>query len=281
VAPSPQHVENDSLVHTVYLLSYGGGLVAGDAIDLTINLDTTARLVLLTQGSTKIFKTVTPDIITQQRLNVSLSDGSALCYLPDPVQPFEQSAFEQTQVYHLQSLAKASLCACDWVCRGRTAIGEDWKFWKYTSKNEVWLSPPGGKKRLLLRDNVILEDGTANTSFANRMDQLGVFGTLILHGPMFESLGKFFMQEFEALPRIGARNWDGEVEEEAGSERKRREARGKKDDLVWTAANLRGFVLVKFGAGEVEGVKRWLGAMLRSEGSVGREFGERALLCLR
>jgi urease accessory protein len=54
-----------------------------------------------------------------------------------------------------------------------------------------------------------------------------------------------------------------------------------KDELLWTAASIRGFVLVKFGAREVEGVKRWLLSMLREEGTVERVCGERATLCLR
>jgi urease accessory protein len=289
VAPDPLHVDDGTLVHTVYLLSYGGGLVGGDAVNLSVNLDPTTRLVLLTQGSTKIFISPKPEVITRQVLHVHLQEESALCYLPDPVQPFAQSAFEQSQIYTLSSLHSANLCVCDWVCRGRSARGENWNFWRYTSKNEIWLSPPPSsagerpKKRLLLRDNLLLEDGTATGSFANRMDSKGAYGTLILHGPMFSALGKFFMGEFEAMPRIGARNWDDETEavDAKASARKSRETQEKKDELLWTAAQVRGFVLIKFGAREVEGVKKWLAGMLRAEGSVERLFGERALMCLR
>ena len=49
--------DHELSVFTVFMLSYGGGLVAGDAIDLTIRLDPGTRLNLLTQGSTKVFKT--------------------------------------------------------------------------------------------------------------------------------------------------------------------------------------------------------------------------------
>ena len=285
VAPDPLHVSDgeDTLVHTVYLLSYGGGLVAGDAVNLAINLDSTARLVLLTQGSTKIFISPTSEVVTRQVLTTRLSEGSALCYLPDPVQPFAQSAFEQTQIYHVPSLHGANLCVADWVCRGRSARGENWNFWRYRSKNEVWLSPSDSeKKRLLLRDNVLLEDGSPTASFTGRMDDLGAFGTLILYGPLLAPLGKFFMKEFEEMPRIGARNWDDDEADAAPlSHRQRREAQEKRDELLWTAASIRDFVLVKFGAREVEGVKRWLLSMLREEGSVERIFGERALMCLR
>lgn len=284
IAPAPLTV-HDVLVHTIFLLTYGGGLVAGDEIDLSIRLQSLTRLVLLTQGSTKIFKTPSAKVISRQRCHVELDDGAGLCYLPDPVQPFDNSAFEQTQIYTVPE--GASICVCDWVCQGRTARGENWHFHKYTSKNEVWLpAAEGGKKRLLLRDNVLLEDGKDTnlpSSFAGRIDNLGVFGTLILRGPLFESLGRYFMAEFCVLPRIGARNWDGEVEadaDDAETKRRRRQKQDTKNQLLWTAASIRGFVLVKFAAKEVEGVKRFLRSMLRAEGSVERLFGEGALLCI-
>lgn len=252
-----------------------------------------SKLVLLTQGSTKIFKTVDPGIVSRQSMNMKLDGGSALCYLPDPVQPFEGSAFEQRQVYDLlagpasETVEQASLCVCDWVSEGRTARGEKWKVWRYGSKNEVWQVDQEGKRRLLLRDNVVFDDGNkveALPDFQDRMDGLGVFGTLIIKGSMFEGLGKFFLGEFAKLPRIGARKWgDEEKEEENEVElwRKRRQSDETKDGLLWTVASVRGFVLVKFGAKEVEGGKRWLSTMLKTESSVERNFGERALHCLK
>jgi len=256
-------------------------------------------------------------------LVVDLGPGSALCYLPDPVQPFEGSCFVQEQVYNLVQAPSgnengvtgrgaASLCALDWVSQGRAARGENWRIWKYGSRNEVYSTPAvteqtSKKKRLLLRDNVVLEDPSSNTTktyseaptgFASRLANLGVFGTLILHGPLFTNLSNYFTDEFKALPRIGAKKWHtNESESESDSEiqtsvieankkateakRARRQKQEIKDNLLWTASNVRGFVVVKFGAREVEGVKRWLYGMLEKDGSVRREFGERALLCLK
>ena len=293
VAPAPLTSENDSLVHTIFLLTYGGGLVAGDTINLTVNMARQSKLVLLTQGSTKIFKTVDAGVVSRQSMNVKLEGGSALCYLPDPVQPFEGSAFEQRQVYDLlewprgETVEQASLCVCDWVSEGRRARGERWRVWRYGSRNEVWQVDEEGKRRLLLRDNMVFEDGNKSEvlpDFQDRVDGLGVFGTLIVKGPMFEDLGKFFLSEFVKLPRIGARKWgDEEKEEESEVElwRKKRLRDETKDGLLWTVANVRGFILVKFGAKEVEGGKRWLSTMLKTESSVERNFGERALHCLK
>ncbi|KAH0267420.1 urease accessory protein UreD, partial [Aureobasidium melanogenum] len=303
IAPAPVNItppfDNDSSyqVHTLYILTYGGGIVAGDSLNLRIDLDTTTRLLILTQGSTKIFKAPTSSTISRQDMNMHLKPAAALVYLPDPVQPFAQSAFEQNQrfyIHHQQALPDASICVLDWVCQGRKALGEDWNFFKYSSKNEVWLvdgSTSSDDKRLLLRDNVTLDasDEAIQTSLARRMDGLGAFGTLILYGPVFASLAAFFMDEFKSIPRIGGRKWDSGNEADDASQNLdplviKRNARQKQelsDGLLWTAASIRGCVVVKFGAREVEGGKRWLRSMLDTEGSVPTQFGERSLLCLR
>lgn len=293
VSPAPQHLPDaDSrLIQTVYLLTYGGGLVAGDAIDLHVTLDPETRLILLTQGSTKLFKAPNRDVLSRQRMTMDLTPGSALCYLPDPVQPFEHSNFEQRQIYNIlppvDGISSGSLCALDWVSNGRPANGEDWSFYRYGSRNELYSTQPDGKRRLLLRDNVILDDHGAVGSIAQRMDGQAVFGTLILHGPLFHSLGQFFMSEFKQLPRIGGRKWDSGSEsgdEESDPAVVRRAARQRQamlDGVLWSAASVRNCVVIKLGAREVEGGRSWLRSMLLEEGSVVSLFGERALMCLR
>ncbi|KAF2678584.1 UreD-domain-containing protein [Lentithecium fluviatile CBS 122367] len=291
VAPDPlpppeQHADPDTprLIHAVFLLTYGGGIVAGDSIDLGVKLEGGTSLVLLTQGSTKIFKTLDPTVVSRQRMTVHLAATAALVYLPDPVQPFAHTAFAQSQIYHLENEG-GSLCACDWVTSGRSARGENWDIHEYKSRNEVWATDVTGKKRLLLRDNLILDKhGRTGTQLAERMDSYSVFGTLIIRGAVFSTLSQHFLHEFEALPRIGGRNWGDTAEHElTPMEQKRalRQHREKEDGLIWSAANVRGFVLVKFASRDVEGSRNWLRDMIKEEGSILRSFGERAILCLK
>ncbi|TDZ22359.1 Urease accessory protein UreD [Colletotrichum orbiculare MAFF 240422] len=138
ISPSPAA---DQKCVLVFLLSYGGGLVGGDSVNLSIRVRAQAKLGIVTQGHTKIFKSPSPDIITRQTLNVHIDDDAGLCLLPDPVQPFEGSVYEQTQIF--TAAPRASLCLLDWVTQGRTARGEDWGFVKWTGRNEVWSSPEG------------------------------------------------------------------------------------------------------------------------------------------
>lgn len=289
ISPSPSTSQPSVLV---FLLSYGGGLVGGDTVDLSIHVKPEAKLSVVTQGHTKIFKSPSPDVITKQTLQVKIDDNAGLCLLPDPVQPFEDSVYIQTQIFKLKS--QASLFMLDWVTQGRTARGENWSLVKWTGRNEVWLSSPteSGKDRLLVRDTVVLskEDSiTLGRSLKDTMHKMGIFGTLILKGSMTESLGKFFLAEFEALPRLGARDFRTEEdrEQEASSLsdfekwRLRRLEKEKHDGILWSAAQVRSCVIVKFGATTVEAGREWIGSMLIKEGSIANHFGDQALMCLR
>ncbi|KAK0507687.1 hypothetical protein JMJ35_009576 [Cladonia borealis] len=294
--PSPFPSTTSIPVPLLFLLTYGGGLVSGDHISLSIRLDPSTRLTITTQGSTKIFRppvtpsTTTSPPTTRQDLTVHICPHAALWLAPDPVQPFAGSLYAQTQIFHVER--GGSLGVVDWVSEGRKARGEQWAFEKWRGRNEVWDVPFGGeekgevgnkkKMRMLVRDAVVLE----GRDIGERMDGKGVFGTVILRGRLFEGLGWFFVEEFGALPRIGGRDWGGageRVKELTDRERWRKERlrREKEDGVLWTACFVRGCTVVKFAAEEVEGARQWLGSMLREEGSVGREFGEGGLMFVR
>lgn len=275
----------------VFLLSYGGGLVGGDQVNLSVDLQPNARLSLVTQGHTKIFKPASAEVVTRQKMLVNILDGAGLCLLPDPVQPFEGSNYEQTQIFTLDG--SASLCLLDWVTHGRSARGENWDLHRWIGRNEIWTSSPKKdmKNRLLVRDTVIL-DATSQASRSKPLHEImhrqAVFGTLLLRGPLTQTLGDFFLSEFAALPRLGSRDFRTakEKEEEAARSplekwRATRLQQESRDNVLWSAANVRGCVVVKFGASTVEGGRNWVGSMLIQEGSVALHFGSDALMCAR
>ena len=185
---------------------------------------------------------------------------------------------------------------------GRTSRNESWDFTSWSGRNEVWRAADGDDEdkahpRLLLRDNLILDgdalnpdDSTAALPLKYKMHALSVFGTLILAGPLMAPLSAFFLAEFSAQPRIGARDFrskeaverDGKTEasvEEAW--RARRLAQEKEDGVLWSAAKVRGCTVVKFGAKGVEGGRKWVGGMISRQGGVVDVFGEDALMCVR
>ncbi|KAL4923322.1 urease accessory protein UreD [Aspergillus undulatus] len=232
-----------------FMMSYGGGLVAGDSVDLKVTVESQARLALLTQGSTKVYRTPSRSICSRQKLTVGLEDDAALLLLPDPLQPFKDSAYKQCQTFHIQSSSSLT-------------------------RNDVWALPDPNKgtgRKLLIRDSLALGDASSLPGFGDEMDDLGVFGTLILRGPVFRTLGEFFLAEFSRLPRIGPNGQ--RVDEDA--------SRLDHSVRTWTAACIRGAVVVKFGAQEVDAARHWLRGMLQREGTVEKVFGAKSLLCLQ
>ncbi|MCJ1394849.1 hypothetical protein MMC18_008888 [Xylographa bjoerkii] len=301
--PSEDSLKPTQPIHVplLFLLSYGGGLLPPDSLSITLTLDPLTRLTITTQGSTKIFPSpqTSPLATAAQTLHTSLGCHSGLLIAPDPTQPFDNSRYVQKQVFEIAD--SASLGVLDWISEGRRARGEKWGCRECRLGCEVWRVGENeqSSRTLLLRDNILLSSLEPHP-LARKMDNLGLFGTLILVGPLFISLGNFFVDEFNLLPRIGGRDWGdrpattsstahptadeaGKLEEQRRVSQWRRERwrEEKEDGVLWTAARVRGCIVVKFGAREVEGGRRWLGLMWKEEGTVGREFGEGGLMCVR
>ncbi|RMZ88693.1 hypothetical protein DV736_g4083, partial [Chaetothyriales sp. CBS 134916] len=279
VAPDPHHGHEDKHVTVVFLLTYGGGLVGGDKIRLKIELEPLTQLVLVTQGSTKLFKCASRLVSSSQMLEVKIGTGAALCYLPDPTQPFAQSVYEQRQTFYVDPNGTSSLLMLDWVSEGRPARAESWQLWEWKGRNEVRSFDTASRGQLLLRDALTLSDEEGEgIGLAQKTEGMGILGTLIIYGPVFDSLGAFFIKHMAEQPRIGTKNFsDHHANKVDGPE----SVQENEDGFLWTAANVRGFVLVKFGAKTVDGARKWLGRLLRIEGTVERQFGHQALLCLR
>ncbi|KAF4988606.1 hypothetical protein FGRMN_9667 [Fusarium graminum] len=289
ISPAPSANQISTLV---FLLSYGGGLVAGDSVNLAVHVKPQAKLSIATQGHTKIFKSPSADVITSQNLYATIDDHASMCLLPDPVQPFEDSVYAQKQIFKLKS--RASLCLLDWVTQGRVARGENWSFRKWTGRNEIWLQDDeaASTDRLLVRDSIILSREASESvgrTLPEMMRHMAISGTLILRGTKTKSLGDFFLEEFAALPRIGARDFrspeamaqDDTSISDVEFWRIQRLKREKEGGLLWSAANVRGCVVVKFGAKTVEAGRDWIGTMIIREGSIASEFGDKALMCLQ
>lgn len=280
----------------LFLLTYGGGLLSGDQIDLTIILDAFTRLTITTQGSTKIYRpppATTPPPTTRQDLRVRVGTSAGLWLAPDPVQPFAGSRYAQTQIFEVE--IGGSVGVVDWLSEGRSSRGEKWEFKDWRGRNEIWEvnsreakdQEASAKKRLLVRDSLLLE----GKDVRKRMDTAGIFGTMLLKGPLFEALGRFCLLEFDAMPRIGGRDWSQLTTAEKAEQndgrtglekwRASRVLREMSDGLLWTASCVRGVFIVKFSAREVEGARLWLGTMLKEEGTIRKECGDGGLMFVR
>jgi urease accessory protein len=157
--------------------TYGGGLIAGDRIEMDIEVAAGAQLYLGTQASTKVYRSDGP--VARQEFTAKVGAGGLLVALPDPVTPFATARFHQTQ--SIDCAASADLVWLDGVTCGRAARDERWDFTSYISSLELRVD---GCPRL--RDVLRLEAGLR--SIRARLPEVEAMATLIVGGPGMSGL---------------------------------------------------------------------------------------------
>ncbi|KAJ7169758.1 UreD urease accessory protein-domain-containing protein [Mycena filopes] len=229
----------------VYMITYGGGLVSGDYVALSVEVGPGANLVLLSQGSTKVFKfrpgqrAASSDAprVTTQRMEFSVASGGALFLLPDPVTCFRAASYNQLQTFHLA--ADASLVLLDWVTSGRKSRGEEWAFARYYSVNEVLVGGKRAAKDVMLLEN---EEGDKRElpvhTLASKLAPYACYATLLLYGPQVQGLIRALTKEYGRITVFKA---------------------GAPARLLWSLSELGdGGAVVRVAGNESEDVRRWL-----------------------
>ncbi|KAJ2088127.1 hypothetical protein IW140_004295 [Coemansia sp. RSA 1813] len=210
-----------------YILTYGGGIVHGDQIHVNVQVGCRCALLMLTQGSTKVFrhrraggrqpsflKNEKLDAIhdinqTYQTMLIDIEPGALACLLPDPVTCFEGAMYNQRQAVRLHDPWSSSLVLLDWMTSGRMSRGERWAFDKYFSVNivsvldksvddsklpkshDTWING----SRIIIRDALLLnnkEDNQRSSSLAQRLESVDVFAYLLVIGPAVVSIADLF-----------------------------------------------------------------------------------------
>jgi urease accessory protein len=171
--------------------TYGGGLVGGDAIDLTVEAGKATRCLLGTQASTKIFRSTAAGC--SQQLTVSAADEAAVVSLPDPVVCFADSRFAQRQRFNLSS--SASIVALDWFTSGRAARGERWAMSHYASRTEINVDGI-----CIFRDHLELDPADGEIGGAMRMGRVDCFATVVMAGPAVCAHAKAIVDSIQREP---------------------------------------------------------------------------------
>jgi urease accessory protein len=161
----------------VCVVTFGAGLVDGDAISLDVRVESGATLVLFTQASTKVFRGR-----SRQSLRAHVEDGGTLVSLPDPVAPFGGAGYEQ-RVDVVLGGGGARCVLLDGVTSGRPAFGERWAFERVDLRTTVRRD-----ERALLHDALRLD--ARDGSIARRMGRFESFVALVSVGapPVAEAI---------------------------------------------------------------------------------------------
>jgi urease accessory protein len=214
-----------------YIVSYGGGLVAGDAVAVSVRVGAGATAVLATQASTKVYHArgrATADSTPAERaatraaavssVSASVGVGGLLAILPDPVIAFADARFRQRQRIVLAH--GASLVLMDWCSSGRRARGEAWEFASYETRTEVMLaaavdadadadvdagadaSDAQHAPHVPLLVDALRLEGAPASPLHSRMGRAHVVGVLILVGPRVAEHAAALLRDLSAFTAL-------------------------------------------------------------------------------
>ena len=176
----------------VYMSSLGGGLVGGDSLDLRIHVRPGAEAVLLSQSSTKVYRS---SLESSQSIEARVEQDAVLISIPDPTVCFVGIPVKQTQKFDLES--GASLLMLDTFHCGRQASGERWLFDRFRNRIEV-----RRKGHPVFMESLLLDERAGKIS--ERISRFNVFSLILMLGPRFEEDGKLLLSSQSDQP-IGSR----------------------------------------------------------------------------
>jgi urease accessory protein len=174
----------------VYAATLGGGLVGGDEIEITAQLEPESRALLTTQASTKIYRSTRR---ARQTLNATVGSRALLAVMPDPVVCFASADYAQTQRYTLSE--DANLVLVDWMSSGRHATGERWAFSRYESRISISRS-----EHRIFHDAIVLE--TDGDRVVERMRGFNVLLTAVVTGPLVTEAAQHLLSTIASEPVV-------------------------------------------------------------------------------
>ncbi|CAK8571176.1 unnamed protein product [Lathyrus sativus] len=162
----------------VYVLNYGGGIVSGDRISCKFSVGDSCTMVLTTQGSTKVYKSVESKC-SHQILEARVGSNALLAIIPDPVTCFSTARYYQKQVFTVS--LDSNLVIVDWITSGRHESGEKWDFDLYRSTNNIFFDDG----QPLFLDTMLLEKDSFGRVKEHMLDYQ-VIAMIVLLGPKMQ-----------------------------------------------------------------------------------------------
>jgi len=137
--------DEDAKVMQLRVVNPTAGILSGDRLELAVDVDPGAALVIMTPAATRAFMMERGIAVCEQRLAVAA--GGWLEYAPEPLFPHTQSDYRQETKLELAAGADAYFAEA--LAPGRVGRGERWAWRRLTMQLEVTV---GGK--LIFRERL-------------------------------------------------------------------------------------------------------------------------------
>lgn len=176
----------------VYTTTYGGGMVAGDQIDLSIRVGRGATCMMATQSTTKVYRS--PKGRTcRLLLEAKVDQGATLLVAPDPVTCFADALYEQTQCFDVH--ADGALVLVDWLTSGRRQRGERWAFTRFRSRLDIRFCG-----QHVLADALLLDPQHGPLQAPHRLGRFNCLAALVLLGERLSEVCGHLLRQVAQQP---------------------------------------------------------------------------------
>jgi urease accessory protein len=186
------------------MLNVGGGVAAGDRLDISATLDEGARLTLAAQAAERFYRALPGAAPSTVRTVLTIAAGASLEWLPQETIIFDRAAVDRRLDVTLA--ADARFLGVESLVFGRQAMGEQVRTARL--RDLIRLRRAG---KLVLHDAIRLE-GEVTTLLARRATANGAraVATLVLADPNAEALCAPLRAALAGLPvEAGVSAWDG------------------------------------------------------------------------
>ena len=148
----------------VFIVNPTGGVLGGDHSEIRVQVDSGARVLLLTQSATRLQPSAAGERATQD-IYFAVQEGARLEYYPERTIPFARSRFRQTLQAELEDGAEFGLTES--LATGRVHKGERLQFEEYRSQVQVWQD---GRRSYLDRQHLEPGDYTRSPGILSAAD---------------------------------------------------------------------------------------------------------------
>ncbi|WP_047504695.1 urease accessory protein UreD [Staphylococcus sp. ZWU0021] len=179
---------NQSDIPTFYIVNVGGGYLDSDRYTMNFNIDSDAKVILTSQGATKIYKTLNDHVEQYQTFNIK-NNGYAE-YVGDPIIAFENAKFYQHNVFNLESTA--SLFYTDILTPGYSKSDKRFSYTYMHLLNEIYVDDA-----LVTFDNMLLDPQKQNVDGLGYMEDYTHLGSCYFIHPSVNQ--KFIEQVYEEI----------------------------------------------------------------------------------
>lgn len=165
--------EQPSGAALVHLHNISGGILGGDSLEYTIDLDPHTEVQLTTTSATRVYRRREGAPSAIQCTEINVGSGALLEIVPDPVIPFAHSMYRQET--HINLADGAGLFWWETIAPGRTARAELFEY----DQLELVTSICAGERPIAL-ENARLEPALRPLSSPARLGTYRYFCTLYI-----------------------------------------------------------------------------------------------------